>query len=126
MCIFVFVVPFQLVKIANWFSLLNASFSCGLKIFYGSILVFFYVRKDQVQEQSGCKLWIYCNKQKTDYLQWQLDFSNCNNVSFYDKTLYATFVQLISVFTNYTEHFQPYSISSYKRRLSNKRRAVLL
>ena len=32
--------PFiQLVKIANWFSFLNMSFSGGLKIFHGTILV---------------------------------------------------------------------------------------
>ena len=39
LCVFVSVVPFQLVKIASWFSFLNASFSGGLKIFYESILV---------------------------------------------------------------------------------------
>ena len=45
---------------------------------------------DQVQEQSACKLWFHFNKQKNDYLH-SLDFSNCNNVSFWDKTSYATF-----------------------------------
>ena len=35
-------VPFLLVKIANWFSFLNASFSCVLKIFYRSIFFFFF------------------------------------------------------------------------------------
>ena len=38
LCVFASVVPFQLAKIANWF-LLNALFSGGLKIFYGSIRV---------------------------------------------------------------------------------------
>ena len=28
------------------------------------------------------------------------------------------------VFTNYTEHLQPYRISSYKRQVSNKRRTI--
>ena len=40
LCVFVSVVPFQLVEITNWFSFLNASFNCGLKIFSGNILVF--------------------------------------------------------------------------------------
>ena len=81
MCVFS-VVPFQMVKITNWFSLLNASFNGGLKFFYGSILVSsLCVRIDQVQEQSGCKLRFHCNKQKNDYLH-SLDFSNCNTVSF--------------------------------------------
>ena len=39
LCVVVSVVPFQLVKIGKWFSFLNALFSCGMKTFYGSILV---------------------------------------------------------------------------------------
>ena len=39
LCVILSVVPFKLVNIANWFSFLNMSFSGGLKIFYGSILV---------------------------------------------------------------------------------------
>ena len=38
-CVFLSVVVFQLVKIANWFLILNVLLSGGLKIFYGSILV---------------------------------------------------------------------------------------
>ena len=51
------------------------------KVFTEAFLFVLYARKDQVQEQSGCKLWFRCNKYKNDYLHW-LDFSNCNNVSF--------------------------------------------
>ena len=57
LCVFVFGVPFHLVKIANWFSFLNASFSVGLKICYGSILLSSLSSKNQVQKQFGCKLW---------------------------------------------------------------------
>ena len=39
LCVIVSEVPFQLVKIANGFSFLNALLSGGLKSFYGSILV---------------------------------------------------------------------------------------
>ena len=39
LCVFVSLVRFQLVKIANLFSFLKTSFSGGLKIFYESILV---------------------------------------------------------------------------------------
>ena len=49
---------FQLVKIANWFSFLNAF--CLVVVwrnFTEAFLFFLYVRKDQVHEQSGCKLW---------------------------------------------------------------------
>ena len=45
--------------IANWFSILNASFSCGLKYFTEAFLFFLYGRKNQVQEQSGGKLWFH-------------------------------------------------------------------
>ena len=51
------------------------------KFFTEAFLFLLYVRKDQVQEQSGRKLWFRCNKQKNDFLHW-LDFSICNNVSF--------------------------------------------
>ena len=44
-----------------------------------AFLFLLYIRKVQVQEQSGCKLWSLCNKQENDYLN---DFSSCNNVSF--------------------------------------------
>ena len=37
--VYLYMLPFQLVKIANWFSFLNALFSGGLKRFYGSIFV---------------------------------------------------------------------------------------
>ena len=50
--------------------------------FTEAFLFLLYVRKDQVQDQSDWKLWFRCNKQKNDYLHWQLDFSSCNNVSF--------------------------------------------
>ena len=51
------------------------------KYFREAFLFLCYVRKDQVEEQSGCKLWFFCNKQKNDYLHW-LDISNCTNDSF--------------------------------------------
>ena len=49
------------------------------KYFTEAFLILLYVRKDQVPEQSGWKLWFLCKKQENDYLN---DFSNCNNVSF--------------------------------------------
>ena len=50
------------------------------KYFTEAFLFFLYVRKDQVQEQSSCKLWFRCNKQKNDYLHCYLDFFNCNKL----------------------------------------------
>ena len=49
------------------------------KYFTEAFLILLYVRKDQVPEQSGWKLWFLCKKQENDYLN---DFSNCSNVSF--------------------------------------------
>ena len=43
------------------------------KYFTEASLFFLHIRKDQDhirKEQSDCKLWFYCNKQKNDYLQW--------------------------------------------------------
>ena len=38
------------------------------KYFTEALLFLLYVRKDQLQERSGCKLWFRCNKQNIDYL----------------------------------------------------------
>ena len=51
------------------------------KFFTEAFLFLLYVRKDQAQEKSGCKLWFRCNKQKNDYVH-RLEFSNYNNDSF--------------------------------------------
>ena len=40
------------------------------KYFTEAFLFLFYVRKDEVQEQSGFKLWFRCNKLKNDYFHW--------------------------------------------------------
>ena len=66
LCVFILVVSFQLVEFANWNW--KFSFSGGRKICYGIFFFLLYVRKDQVQEQSGCKFWFHCNKQKSGYL----------------------------------------------------------
>ena len=52
------------------------------RLFTEAFLFLLYVtEKNEVLEQSGCKLRFRCNKQKNNYLHW-LDFSNCNNDSF--------------------------------------------
>ena len=38
------------------------------KCFTEAFLFLLYIRKDQVQKQSGCKLWFRFDKQKNDYL----------------------------------------------------------
>ena len=40
------------------------------KYFKEAFFFLLYVRKDQVYEQSGRKLWFRCKNQKNDYLHW--------------------------------------------------------
>ena len=40
------------------------------KYFMEAFLFLLYVKKDHVQELSGFKFWVLCNKQKNDYLNW--------------------------------------------------------
>ena len=45
-------------------------------------------------------------------------------INFQNKTLRATFMLPFFIFTNYTEHPQPYRISSSKCRISDKRGTI--
>ena len=55
--------PFSLLKLLIGFRL-NPSLVVAWKYFMEALLFLFYVRKDQLQKQSGCNLWFRCNKQK--------------------------------------------------------------
>ena len=73
LCLFVSVVPFQLVKIANRFWLKCAISWRRKDIFLKHFCFSFTLGKilaGKVQKHSGCKLWLRCNRQKNDYLRW--------------------------------------------------------
>ena len=79
-CLFLWCL-FTLLKLLIGFRFYMHCLVVAWKSFTEAFLFLLYVRKDQVHEQSGYKLWFCFNKQKNDYLHW-LHFSNFNNVSF--------------------------------------------
>ena len=73
-----------------------AAWKCFTIIHYH--LFFKLEKSNNISNLAASSDFFVTGRKKNDYLNWVLDFSNCNNVTIVDKTLYATFGLQTSVY----------------------------